>query len=201
MNKKDYLSIREAANKMGYTRQYVYKELDNKFKPYLKIIDGEKRLHINVLSEFGNNKKNNVDIQPKAGFIDNTKQQDSQVVENNHEKNYENDNNKFRNNSTENGLHSIVSETINVLRQQLSEKDKQLSEKDKQLKNLQDELNLQNKHARQQSDRLVGLIEQVNELQRNNQVLLAQKDIKNKEIEEQKENKGMFRWFFKKNNN
>jgi hypothetical protein len=92
----------------------------------------------------------------------------------------------------------VKTSDLQVLLETLS---KQLEEKDKQIKNLHAELNLQNKHAKQQSDRLVGLIEQVNELQRNNQVLLAQKDIKNKEIEEQKENKGMFKWFFKKNNN
>lgn len=202
MNKKDYLSIREAANKMGYTRQYVYKELDNKFKPYLKIIDGEKRLHINVLSEFGNNRKNNIAIKQKDKFTDNNEQQDSKLNENGLKK-VEKHHNDFEsgNIKVEHSLHLIVSETINILRQQLSEKDRQLSEKDRQLKSLQDELNLQNEHVRQQSDRLVGLVEQVNELQRNNQVLLAQKDINNKELDEPKENKGMFGWLFKKSNN
>lgn len=201
MNKKDYLSIREAANKMGYTRQYIYKELDNKFKPYLKIIDGEKRLHINVLNEFGNNRRNNIDIKQKDKFTDNNERQDSKLSKSDLKNVGEQNDVEFGNIDTENGLQLIVSETINILRQQLSEKDRQLSEKDRQLKSLQDELNLQNEHVRQQSDRLVGLVEQVNELQRNNQVLLAQKDINNKELDEQKENKGMFSWLFKKSNN
>lgn len=193
MNKKDYLSIREAANKMGYTRQYIYKELDNKFKPYLKIIDGEKRLHINVLNEFGNNRRNNIDIKQKDKLTDNNEQQDSKLSESDLKKVGEQNGVKFGNINTENGLQLIVSETINILRQQLSEKDRQL-------KSLQDELNLQNEHVRQQSDRLVGLVEQVNELQRNNQVLLAQKDINSaKEIESKKESKGIFKRWFKKN--
>lgn len=201
MNKKDYLSIREAANKMGYTRQYVYKELDNKFKNYLKIIDGEKKLHINVLKEFGSVKQNPVDSQATANLADNNSQLDSRLVDKTIAKNVKKNNDDSLNNVDYNSLQSTTNKMIDILRQQLTEKDEQLSEKDKQIQNLQDELNLQNEHVRKQSDRLVDLVEQVNELQRNNQVLLAQKDIDNtKEIVQSKEHKGMFSWLFKKNN-
>lgn len=236
IDEKNYLSIREAAEKMGYTRQYVYRALSNRFKDYLKIINGEKKLHVDVLkmcnhvnivgdklvtmvtdkNKFNNtNDYNKTIINEKSNRVNiaGDKLGDKHVTmitdktENNyiHSSNYGN-----CNQVNSNGYNEVdfFHETISVLKQQLLMKDKQLDEKDKQLQvkdgqinTLQNELNLQNKHARQQSDRLVGLIEQVNELQRNNQVLLAQKDIKNKEIEEQKENKGMFKWFFKKNNN
>lgn len=48
----------------------------------------------------------------------------------------------------------------------------QLSQKDKQIETLQGELMEQNAHVRKQSEKLVALVEQVNELQRNNQILL-----------------------------
>ena len=116
-------------------------------------------------------------------------------------KNVKKNNDDSLNNENYNSLQSTTNKMIDILRQQLTEKDEQLSEKDKQIQNLQDELNLQNEHVRKQSDRLVDLVEQVNELQRNNQVLLAQKDIDNtKEIVQSIEHKGMFSWLFKKNN-
>lgn len=209
MDKNEYLSIREAANKMGYTRQYVYKELNNKFKPYLKIIDGEKKLHINVLSEFGNIRRTSVDNQPektKVKNTDNNVSYDRQQVDNQQKNDTDNNNNKTANNNEVNGLQTTVNEMVDILRQQLAEKDRQLTEKDCQLKSLQDELNLQNEHVRKQSDRLVGLIEQVNELQKNNQILLAQTQSQKviegsaevKEIENEKGKKGFLGWIFKK---
>ncbi|MBR6301181.1 hypothetical protein IKR55_00425 [bacterium] len=206
MDKKDYLSIRDAANKMGYTRQYVYKELNNKFKPYLKIIDGEKKLHINVLSEFGNIRRTNVDNQPqkiKEKITGNDVSCDRQLVDDRQKNITDNNSDKITNDAGRYDLQSTVNEIVDILRQQLAEKDRQLTEKDCQLKSLQDELNLQNEHVRKQSDKLVGLIEQVNELQRNNQILLAQtqsqKTIEsNTDIETEKEKKGILSWIFKK---
>lgn len=106
---------------------------------------------------------------------------------------------------------------INTLTNQLNEKDKQLKEKDNQLKekdnqisinNLQieklhTELSEQNKHIRQQSERFVDLIEQINELQRNNQVLIAQQNIQHETLEspDTKKSKSIFsRLFHKKQN-
>ena len=56
----------------------------------------------------------------------------------------------------------------------------QLSQKDKQIETLQGELMEQNAHVRKQSEKLVALVEQVNELQRNNQVLLKAEQDRNK---------------------
>ena len=62
----------------------------------------------------------------------------------------------------------------------------QLAQKDKQIEGLQGELMEQNAHVRKQSEKLVALVEQVNELQRNNQILLkAEQDrYKPKELQE-----------------
>ena len=48
----------------------------------------------------------------------------------------------------------------------------QLATKDEQLTTLQGEVIKQNDHAREQSDKLIALVEQVNDLQKNNQILL-----------------------------
>ena len=240
INEKKYLSIKEAAEKMGYTRQYVYRALSNRFKDYLKIIDGEKKLHIDVLKLCNHanrgykqtndkhvtmvtNKSglfnvvgfNKANINAACNLVNTTGEQQvdryTDTVTNKSINKYGYKAIKAESKQVNNDGYNeenFFYETISILKQQLlmkdkqlEEKDKQLSEKDRQIKSLQDELNLQNGHARKQSDRLVGLVEQVNELQRNNQVLLAQKDISNKELEEQKENKGMFDWLFKKSNN
>jgi hypothetical protein len=48
----DFLTIKQAADKMGVTPQYVYKELNNKFKPYLLIVKGKKCLNKSILEEY-----------------------------------------------------------------------------------------------------------------------------------------------------
>jgi hypothetical protein len=48
----DFLTIKQAADKMGVTPQYVYKQLNNKFKPYLLIVKGKKCLNKSILEEY-----------------------------------------------------------------------------------------------------------------------------------------------------
>ena len=244
-NKRDnYISVREAAEKMGYTRQYVYRSLNNRFKDYVKIINGEKKLHVKVLDTV---KRVNVDSKVDSKYVNSDSKQNEYAEktklccpENSTDKsncvnkkeidvtnepvnitqldakmrdsNLVNIDSKVDSNQLDFGLHGynedLIRDVITMLKQQIAEKDKQLSEKDKQLSerdnqllNLQKELNLQNEHVRKQSDRLVGLVEQVNELQRNNQVLLAQKDMAKKELETKKQKKGIFSWMSKKQSN
>jgi predicted ArsR family transcriptional regulator len=45
----EYLTIKEAADALGVTVQAVYQRLEKDFKPYLKIINGKKRLDKRVL--------------------------------------------------------------------------------------------------------------------------------------------------------
>lgn len=70
-------------------------------------------------------------------------------------------------------LQSDLQSVIDALREQLSQKDKQIE-------TLQGELMEQNAHVREQSTKLVALVEQVNELQRNSQVLLKTEQDRNK---------------------
>lgn len=105
--------------------------------------------------------------------------------------------------STEISSFEAFNQIITLLNNQLKEKDNQLKEKDIQLKEkdnqisisnqqiekLHNELSEQNKHIRQQSERFVDLIEQINELQRNNQVLIAQQNIQHETLESADTNK------------
>lgn len=45
----EYLTIKEAADLLGVSVQAVYQRLDKDFNPYLKVIDGKKRLDKRVL--------------------------------------------------------------------------------------------------------------------------------------------------------
>jgi excisionase family DNA binding protein len=46
---KEYLTIKEAADILGISRQAVYNKLDNEFTPYLTIENGKKLLNTAVL--------------------------------------------------------------------------------------------------------------------------------------------------------
>lgn len=51
----EYISIKEFAKRVGVTPQAVYKQLDNKLKPYCQVVDGKKALQIKALELFENN--------------------------------------------------------------------------------------------------------------------------------------------------
>lgn len=181
--KDKFITVKDFASRVGISTQAVYQRLDKDLKKYLQVINGKKMLKISVIEDMID--KNDSAKQVTCDKVS-CKEIDNQVAKNfasglqADEKTLQPDKSSFQ-------------EVLKVLSEQLEEKDKQI-------KALQEELNLQNEHARKQSDRLVGLIEQVNELQRNNQVLLAQKDINSaKEIESKKESKGIFKRWFKKN--
>lgn len=59
-----------------------------------------------------------------------------------------------------------------LLQSAISSLTAQLATKDSQITALQDEVIKQNVHSREQSDKLIALVEQVNDLQKNNQILL-----------------------------
>ena len=49
---KDYLTIKEFAKEVGISQQAVYKQLNNKLKPYLKEVDNKKMLEKSALELF-----------------------------------------------------------------------------------------------------------------------------------------------------
>ena len=63
MENREYMSIPEVAKRLSVSRQYVYKLLNTKLKPYVVIENGKKKLPADVLDVL----KNQVDSEPVAG--------------------------------------------------------------------------------------------------------------------------------------
>lgn len=68
---KGYLSVKEVATQAGVTEQYIYKEINNKFKAFLKVLNGKKYLSEAILDEFEINKSNQQDNQPDTTNLNN----------------------------------------------------------------------------------------------------------------------------------
>ena len=49
---KEYISIKEFAELAGVSQQAIYKQLNNKLKPYLKVVEGKKTLEKSALELF-----------------------------------------------------------------------------------------------------------------------------------------------------
>jgi predicted RNase H-like nuclease (RuvC/YqgF family) len=54
----EYLSIKDFAAKVGVSQQAIYKQLNNKLKPYLKVVENKKYLHISALDEYTKTENN-----------------------------------------------------------------------------------------------------------------------------------------------
>lgn len=54
---KQYLSIKEFANEVGISQQAVYKQLNNKLKPYLKVVENKKMLDRKAIELFEKQEK------------------------------------------------------------------------------------------------------------------------------------------------
>lgn len=70
------------------------------------------------------------------------------------------------------GGERAMSQSSELLRSTMDVLMEQLAIKDAQIVAFQEEVIKQNGHAREQSDKLIALVEQVNDLQKNNQILL-----------------------------
>jgi uncharacterized phage infection (PIP) family protein YhgE len=101
MENKDYLTVKEFADQIGKSRQYVYSLLDNKLKEFTSELNGHKTIDRSAINLFiVNESVNQVDSKL-----------DSKV---------------------DNNLNTV----IQILQEQLKEKDQQLKEKDEQIKEL-----------------------------------------------------------------
>ena len=59
MNNNEYLSVSQYAELKGISKQAVYKQLNNKLKPFLIVVDGKKYIDRAVLTEDDNPQLNN----------------------------------------------------------------------------------------------------------------------------------------------
>ena len=72
MDNKDYMSIKDFAIKVGVSQQAIYKQLNNKLKKYLKVVDNKKYLHISALKEYLDIEENSTNEQQLLNLLQTT---------------------------------------------------------------------------------------------------------------------------------
>lgn len=107
-----HISIKEFAKRAGITPQAVYKQLDNKLQPFVKLINGKKAIQIEALSLFNNNNLNSVGCSTTTNQL----------------------------NGESSLILKILQDQLEAKDRQLEAKDKQLAEKDEQIKALNEAL-------------------------------------------------------------
>lgn len=167
-----YITIAEYAQRRGVSVAAVYKRLDGTLKKYVKEIDGKKYLSVDVLAAEG--------ITPvEKGFIpgyntqeapDAGKPGESQEAP-----------------ASQEQTPPVFLGVLEALEKQLAEKDKQIERLQEQAAELRQEAQEKDKFIREQSSRLSLLLEQSQELQRNNQILLRLAQGGKEETEEAQE--------------
>lgn len=155
---KEYLSISDYAKARGVSVAAVYKRLDGTLKKYVKEIDGKKFLSVEVLAaegikpvEYTLNTRLNTQANQGTPGAEETQHAPGSPG------------------TTPPG----ILEALEALTRQLSEKDKQISRLQEEAAELRQEAAAKDKFIQEQASRLTLLLEQSQELQRNNQVLLG----------------------------
>ena len=155
MNDKNLITIAEYARIRNCSTAAVYKRLNTTLKPYAKTIGKKTYLSRQVLIDEGlktveNPAEEKTNNKPLNITIENPLQP--------------------RNDSTE----QATIEIIKLLERQLEAKDKEIERLHQETYNLQQQLNDAATHNKENTEKLLELLAQANELNRNNQILLAQ---------------------------
>lgn len=167
-----FITIAEYAKRRDVSVAAVYKRLDGTLKEYVKEIDGKKFLSVDVLAAEG--------IKPvEKGFIPGYNTQETTDAGNPGE-NQEAP-------ASQEQTPPVFLGVLEALERQLAEKDKQIERLQEQAAELRQEAQEKDKFIREQSSRLSLLLEQSQELQRNNQILLRLAQGGKEETEEAQE--------------
>lgn len=152
-----FISVSDYAKLRGVSVAAVYKRLGGSLKQYVKEIDGKKFLSVDVLAAEG--------IKPvEKGFQPGIKPQEA-----GEHPGEESPGTPASQDTTQ----PAILEALEALTRQLSEKDKQISRLQEEAAELRQEAAAKDKFIQEQASRLTLLLEQSQELQRNNQVLLG----------------------------
>lgn len=65
----EYLSIKDFAERVGVSQQAIYKQLNNKLKKYIKVVENKKFLHISALDEYIKPQENSTDEQQLLNML------------------------------------------------------------------------------------------------------------------------------------
>ena len=138
---KDFLTVKEFAKEAGVSAQTIYKQLDKRLKPYVRLNKGQKEISAIALKEFyeveqpiqleptenqpkpTDNQPNSTDNQPEttAGVQPKPTAEDTPSAQSDEQI-------------------AALNKLIEIVQKQLEEKDKQLAIKDKQIQDLSNRL-------------------------------------------------------------
>lgn len=189
-----FISISEYAKLRGVSVAAVYKRLDGTLKPYTKTINGKKCISKRAF-ELDGIQQVIEGFQPGLNTVETRQVQDKEE-------------------EAAAPADAALLKALEALQNQLSEKDKQIERLQEETADLRRSAAEKDKFIQEQSNRLSLLLEQSQELQRNNQILLgAAQGVKPVPAEhqeaqaeeeaaapeapgEKKEKKGFFKWLF-----
>lgn len=154
---KGFISVSDYAKLRGVSVAAVYKRLGGSLKPYYKEIDGKKFLSVDVLAAEG--------IKPvEKGIQPGIKPQEAGEHPGEESTGTP---------ASQDTTPPAILAALEALERQLSEKDKQIERLQEEAAELRQEAQAKDKFIQEQASRLTLLLEQSQELQRNNQVLLG----------------------------
>ncbi len=159
---ENVISISEYAQARGCSVAAVYKRLDGTLKPFVKVINNKKYLTSDVLDLEG--------IQPvEKGLKEGLKGFNPGLKAQEHPGNQEAD---AREQTPPVPVVGVL-EALEALERQLAEKDRQISRLQEEAAEMRQAAAAKDKFIQEQASRLAVLLEQSQELQRNNQILLG----------------------------
>ena len=144
---KGFISVSDYAKLRGVSVAAVYKRLGGSLKPYYKEIDGKKFLSFDVLEAEG--------IKPQEAQEHPGEEEQAGTP------------------GSQDTTPAAFLVALEALERQLSEKDRQIQRLQDEAAELRQEAAAKDKFIQEQASRLTLLLEQSQELQRNNQILLG----------------------------
>lgn len=145
---KDFLTVKEFAEMANKKPQTIYKQLDKRLKPYVKIDKGQKVISAEALKDFygveqpfqpdstvnqpktTENQSDSTPIQPNSTAETDAGEQPNSTAETDEKTRPDKENEQIE----------ALNRLIEIVQKQLEEKDKQLAVKDKQIADLSDRL-------------------------------------------------------------
>ena len=149
--KSGYITIAEYAKARNVSAAAVYKRLDGTLKKYVKEIDGKKFLSVEILAAEG---VKTVDNEAGKGLITQEGKEEEAPA-------------------SQDTTPPAILEALEALEKQLAEKDKQIERLQEEAREARTAAAEKDKFIQEQSRTLATLLEQSQELQKNNQILLG----------------------------
>lgn len=168
----ELISVREYAAIKGCSLNAVYKRVKTSLKPYVVEVEGIKYLKAEILEKEGLKTVKTVDVKTVENVFNEVKTEENAARPEEPREKINSD--------------AIIVETIRILQEQLIKKDQELAKKDQEIERLTLKLDAAAAHEREINDKLTVLLEQSQQLNSNNQYLIAAAQTEKTENSEEK---------------